>query len=245
MKNLTSAILTILCLSHPLVSAAVFEDGEVYKISGLSLTAPGDWAKQSFYLCHNEQIIQIYNYYGLFPEINVGDYLVASGTISLPKKGSEGRPRLKIKQKTDIIINRQLALSFPEFELSAIGKTPTCLVKTQGVVKGKTNSQLNLGATNTKIDIDLKEISEKDKYQVNDKVTVNGLLFKTADGYKIIPTASAYISREPGATSTKAIAPKSEPGANSLQSGYAPKKNLKYIGIFLTCWLIFIIIKKR
>lgn len=215
------------------------------RIRGQALSLPGQFGKQFFYFYHRGEVVQVYNYWQRFPDFKLFDYLEIKAIFSQ----IEHYPRLKTKEITDIItinqggnqINNELPVIRKQEDLEKQAKIS--LIKVTGKIEKIGKNNFKIKNDFAEFSIDLQHIFEfkVESLSPSDKVTIEGLLFKKTKELRLYPLRVEDIKIQKGSypttTSTLLAATKKED---------APSKKpfLKYLGLILTCALIFIIIRK-
>ncbi len=169
------------------------EIGSLVKLKGTVAVEPGLLGAQFFYIIGSPGL-QIYNYKKDFPNLKLGDYIEAAGELAL----AQGELRLKTKEKADIKITEHktppaaLAVSCDQASEEMIGQ----LIQISGEITDKKSTTLYLDDGNDEILIYIKQntgISTKN-LTAGQKVTVSGILSKTASGLRLLPRYQSDIA---------------------------------------------------
>jgi len=215
------------------------------RIRGRALSLPGQFGKQFFYLYHQGEVLQVYNYWQRFPEFQLSDYLEIKAVFSQ----TENCPRLKTKEITDIItvnqggdqINNELPVIHKQEDFKKQAKIS--LIKITGQIEKIGKNNFKIKNDFAEFLIDLQHISEFKVETLNpsDKATIEGLLFKKTKELRLYPLRAEDIKIQKDSSPTTTSAPLEAPKKEDAPS---KKPFLKYLGLILTCALIFIIIRK-
>lgn len=254
-KIITPLILIIISLSGPglAFSQTKIASGDKARLRGWAMSAPGQFASQYFYFFCQGEIFQIYNYWKKFPPISYGDYLEVNAIFS----SSANFRRFKTKEAEDIRIIKKSSdtkLPTPKIitshqELSE--SSDPAFIEISGQVI-KTNSKtLSLSLQGEEVIIDGKIVGpqEIEKISTDMEINVSGLLIKTSKQNKLYPLNSSNLKILSQAIKNINSLSQLENRQQTLNKNEVPiNKTLnkaKYLGVFLTCLLIFIIMRKR
>lgn len=230
--------------------ASLINDSQV-KISGYALSLPGQFAKQYFYLYHNQAVIQVYNYWKKFPDFKINDYLEINAVYSASSKIK----RFKTREASDIkIINSLITTPTPKPLDSVLLKLPDPnFINLEGKIKELKSSTIILNWQNQDITIDFKNIPDivLTSYTIDDELKIKGIIFNNSGNITLYPTVISDISViKTTPTSKTAMASLSQKNSSSTNviTGRETKSVFpwfKYAGLFLTCFIIFTIIRRR
>lgn len=232
----------------PLLSAQAavdIPDQSLVRIQGQALSRPGQFGKQFFYLYHQGEVVQIYNYWQRFPEISLGDYLEIRGVFSRLSNG----PRIKTKEISDIsTINKSEGKTDYQPEtiesLTDLEKqSKISLAKIRGSVSQIKGNIIKLKNDFHEFTVDMQNLPQFSSNSLanSSQLSISGLLFKKSESLRIYPlkTDDIRILSAPSGAATNT------PLINTEKSDNLDKKTiLKYLGLILTCLLIFTIIRK-
>lgn len=254
-RIIISLILTIISLSgpDPAFSQTEMASGNKARLRGWAISTPGQFASQYFYFFCQGEIFQIYNYWKKFPPISFGDYLEVNAVFS----SSTNFRRFKTREAEDIKIVKKASdtkLPSPKIiishqELSELG-SPAFIIISGQVIKANSKT-LSLSLQGEEIIIDSKIIGsqEIEKISTDMEINVSGLLIKTSTQSKLYPLNSSGLKILSQAIQSVNSLSESENkqqalNKNEVSKNKTPNKT-KYLGVFLTCLLIFIIMRKR
>ena len=162
-----------------------------FQLTGIVLSPPNTVGKRYFLLSNNKQqsrIIQIYNHYSDFPEIEAGDIIKATGNFS---KGKD-YIRIKTKSPQDIKINKSSLLISPlSFDLDNLYLNK--IYKLEAEINKINKNSLSVIYKNKEIKIDLSLLNNKNlKNEYTEKVKINivGILTKQSNeiNLKLLPS---------------------------------------------------------
>ncbi|MCF7820195.1 MAG: lamin tail domain-containing protein [Candidatus Pacebacteria bacterium] len=171
------------------------ESEEVFTLSGIVLTLPGQVSSQYFFLSQDRKqsrVVQIYSYNKVFPEIEVGETLKVSGRFS----SSSQLYRLKTSSLEDFYIDTKQSLEkiIPlEINNNLNEKNLGKIFSIKGkIIKVKKNS-LTVQTLNHKgdglVELELDTELLTENFLVNQILEAKGVLKNNSQGYifKLIP----------------------------------------------------------
>ncbi|MFA5175612.1 MAG: lamin tail domain-containing protein, partial [Patescibacteria group bacterium] len=173
-----------------LADARQLAKGKNVKIKGLVTSLPGTYGTQYFYLSDEDGGIQIFQQKKDFPELALGDYVEATGVVSL----ANGIKRVNIKNKDglDILsvsnpIEPNL-LSFSELDDSRLGS----LVKVSGEITEIKSSLMYIDDGEMELAVYFKKGAKIDKSEFTEGETVEvaGILEKSKDETQVWPRSN-------------------------------------------------------
>lgn len=234
----------IALLSLKTQAAIDIPDNSLVKIRGQALSRPGQFGKQFFYLYHQGEVIQIYNYWQRFPNIEIGDYLEIKASFSKLNTG----PRFKTKEISDIatitkgdnyIVNPNKINNQKDLD----GQAKISFVEINGLINkiNKNSFKITNNFSDFFVDLQYAPDFNLKTLTTNQQITVTGLLFKNSSDFKIYPLTNKglKILEAPTLKATQA------PPLTTQGVKTKPKTQvLKYLGLTLTCLLIFTIIRR-
>lgn len=164
------------------------------RLRGVALVKPGILGAQIFYI-GGENNLQVYNYKKDFPPIKPGDYLEVSGELG----EVDGEPRLKTKNAAAIkLLGEQAEPTAKELACADLAEEHLGrLVKLTGEVTKKMSATVYLDDNTEEALVYLKVASGltgKD-FSLGEKVSVTGILSKTASGFRLLPRGITDIAR--------------------------------------------------
>lgn len=227
--------------------------GDKARLRGWAMSEPGQFANQYFYFFCQGEIFQIYNYWKKFPPISYGDYLEINAVFS----SSSSFKRFKTKEAEDIqIIKTAAQTQIPSPQTISnhqdlIKLSSPTFIKISGSVIKVNSKTLSLSLQGEEIIIDNKITGTKaiEKISAGMEISVSGLLIQTGQQNKLYPltiSAIEIISQTIKTPNSVLEKKNKEPTLNKNEA--SSNKTLgkpRYLGVFLTCLLIFIIMKKR
>ncbi len=156
-------------------------------ISGIASVAPGILGKQVFYIQDGETGIQVYKYDAQFPDIQVGDEVILTGTLST----SRGQRRVKIGTNDPIGIlssgNVLNATSVPisDIDPGAVGS----LIQTEGIVLTSSGDKVIIEQNGIELMIRLAGGVDipSDVFERGSSVRVNGILTTYDGSLRLLP----------------------------------------------------------
>ncbi len=161
------------------------------KIKGVVIVEPGVLGQQIFYL----NGAQIYSYYKNFPELAIGDEILAQGVISQ----SRGERRIKIKTAKDItVLNRGLIVEpalLSGLELDRRGMVGR-LVQAEGTIIEKTGAKIFIkNGDDEEILVYFKETAGIDKSKISegDQAEITGVLSIYDNELRLLPRSDQDI----------------------------------------------------
>jgi|GEM_PF-2205166 hypothetical protein len=166
------------------------EKEDEFQITGTVLVAPGDLSTRYFLLTKDSeqsQVIQIYNHYSEFKDINPGDIITATGRFS----EAGGFYRIKTNTIDGVEILKSSFLSPPlNFDLNNLNLSKVYSLRAEVYTVNKNN--LSVVYDNRKINIDLSLLNEKGvdhNYVEGQEFEFIGLLLKSSDNLylKLLP----------------------------------------------------------
>ncbi|MFH1253645.1 MAG: lamin tail domain-containing protein [Candidatus Uhrbacteria bacterium] len=164
-------------------------------VEGVVAVKPGVLSSQIFYLLDGTSGMQIYKSDANFPEIEIGDRLEISGTIS----SNRGEPRIKIG-KDDTITVLEQNVPIATIDITVVEeKLAGQLVRTTGTVTEKSSGQLTIENEAGLVDIKVKDGTNIDLSEIKpgDKITVTGLVGQTETAFYLLPRSSEDIEKIP------------------------------------------------
>lgn len=175
--------------------------GSKVSVRGVVAALPGVLGSQYFYLASpaggQAAGIQVYSYKKDFPELKIGDYAEVSGELS---DSSAGR-RLKTASKEQIKFLEQRPSPEPHpIALIELEDYESGLVAVSGTVLEISGRNIIIADGDDEIKVyinsrmEFKDIGAK----AGDKISVAGIVGKTASGYRVMPRDLADIKVEPG-----------------------------------------------
>jgi len=248
-------LIIILSLGFSLNRAAAIslEAQETVKIQGFAVSLPGQFGQQFFYLYHNQELVQIYNYWKRFPDFNLNDYLEIVATFSDQTQWT----RFKTKESQDIKIIKSNPVG-PRINLidkpiqDYFSEQKAFLGRIKGVIKkiNPTNLELTYRQGSLKVDLKLLPKTGIANWQINDELEVSGIITKSESNPIITPRIPSdikvYKAKIENTTKTEITGSSTlNKSLTSNSSAIVKPTALKGLGLILTCWLIFIIIRKN
>jgi len=162
------------------------EVGSLVKVKGIVAVEPGVLGVQIFYIVGSPGM-QIYNYKKDFPILKVGDYIEVAGELAQ----TQGEFRIKTKEKNDInLIEHKdppvaLALKGDEISEENIGQ----LINITGEITDKKSASLYVDDGSDEVFVYIKQNANIDtkSLAVGQKISIAGILSKTAAGLRLLP----------------------------------------------------------
>lgn len=222
------------------------------RLSGFALSTPGQFGQQYFYLLTSGRVVQIYNYWKRFPAFKINDYLEISAQISR----SDKIIRFKTKEASDIIISQTDALlPRPKLndDLTSASETPR-FVSLKGNISSGQKNIFSLNYAGQEVKLDFKNVSDFSGHDLNPdtEVIVSGLLFSKNNEFTLFPRLASDLFISQAAPALIQSSKSANNSINKPSSSGPPNSNpkagfpgLKYLALILTCFLIFIIIRKH
>ncbi|MFA5134157.1 MAG: lamin tail domain-containing protein, partial [Patescibacteria group bacterium] len=170
-----------------LADARQLAKGKNVKIKGLVTSLPGTYGTQYFYLSDEDGGIQIFQQKKDFPELALGDYVEATGVVSL----ANGIKRVNIKNRDGLDIlsvsnpTEPNLLSFSELDDSRLGS----LVKVGGEITEIKSSLMYIDDGEMELAVYFKKGAKIDKseFAEGETVEVAGILEKSKDELQVWP----------------------------------------------------------
>lgn len=170
------------------------KDGTSITVTGIVTVLPGQLSTQYFYIQDETSGIQIYSYHKDFPELNVGDRVQITGTLS----EVSGERRIKINSATDIALISKSAPIDPEtVPISQIGENlEGRYVKIDGNITSTSGSTFYVsdGNNQIKIQIDSDTKIKKPKMKKGDSVEISGIVSQYKESYRILPIKQSDVT---------------------------------------------------
>ncbi|MEK7623368.1 MAG: lamin tail domain-containing protein, partial [Patescibacteria group bacterium] len=169
--------------------------GSFVEVSGTVAVLPGILGTQYFYIVEpNGGGIQVYMNKKDFPELAVGDTVTVSGEIS----EAYGEKRIKLKQRSDIVITGHGASLLPtgiaiaEINDAVLGG----LVTVRGEITQARSSYMYLDDGTDEIKVTAKQYANIDlgPYDEGAQISVTGVVTKIKDGWQLLPRSSEDIA---------------------------------------------------
>lgn len=162
------------------------------KISGQVLILPGAFGKQIMYLVGDDDVaMQIYFSKADWPELQLGDSLTVSGTIS----ETQGNRRILVSKNTDISVGDNAELPLPRQIISTdVNDSLGYFVATSGTLVEKHQTKFILADDSGEFTVFLKTGAQIDvsSFTVGDKVNVVGIVNMASDKtLQILPRQQA------------------------------------------------------
>jgi len=176
-------------------------------ITGVVLTLPGMFSTQYFLVKPNdsEMLFQIYSSKKLFPELKIGQEIIASGEISVIETGQ----RLKISVAEDIKILGESVLTEPAISTSEDIKQPPHprLVRIQGEITSKKSPRLIVTDDKGDIEVYLAKATGLSitQFAVGDKIIITGIAEMSGSSLRVMPRAEtdiSFLNKDTGPDST-------------------------------------------
>lgn len=173
---------------------ADLEKGEDLLVQGVVLNSP-DTDDRSLYLAgynfsqtNLEELVEIYSYYKNFPKLQVGQLVTIKGQLS----GVGYLPRIKIRNKEDIILNDVIIdlINPEEIFVEDVGDYLLgSYTMVRGTVVKKSGPNIYLSANNEE-DYLLRAYSKFSTKELDinkgDQISVQGILLESNDSFKLI-----------------------------------------------------------
>lgn len=234
-------------------STEVLPENAKVRLQGFALSLPGQFGQQFFYLYHNKKVIQIYNYWKKFPNFKINDYLEVTALTGASSKII----RFKTKEADDVkIIDKNslvspLPLASPP-DLNIWNLPGPTFITLKGEISQVKPTTFILSCSEKEVTVDPKNLASfnLNNFKVNDRLEISGLLFNKASTFKLYPRIIADIKKvslivKPvNSSGSESIIPVTNETKSRLDV-QTPGTLGKYFGLFLTCALIFIIIRKH
>lgn len=203
---------------QPAASVAPASAGSVaatVRVSGTVLVVPGVLGKQIFYVLTEAGGWQIYKYDASFPELSVGDSVVAGGTVT----ENRGERRLKVANGGSIVVLARGEPPVPEdrdiAELTTgdHGK----LVRVRGTVLARSGSTATIEDQGSRLAVRVADGTgiEPSAIASGASVTVTGILVATQSGMTLLPRDKGDLSFETDDSTSAAVAGVDAPDAEA------------------------------
>ena len=172
-----------------------FESGDLVRVKGTVAVLPGVLGSQYFYIVGSPGI-QIYNYKKDFPDLKIGDYIQASGELSV----INGEQRLKTKTIEDMqIIEHREEPTATECSCEKISQDLVgSLITVSGQVVDKKSSIIYLDDGTDEMIVYIKSSTGIDYKNIaeGEIIAVTGILGLAASGPRLMPRFSEDIVRK-------------------------------------------------
>jgi len=165
------------------------ENGIVVTVRGIVTVLPGVLSSQYFYIQDEVSGIQIYSYYKNFPDLQVGDEIELTGTLS----ETSGERRIKLDQVPAISLIKKSAPIEPEdLPIEQIDESKEGrYVHISGQVKETSGDTFYVQSRNSdsSVKVIIKESTgiNKPKMRRGDSVEISGIVSQYKDEYRILP----------------------------------------------------------
>jgi len=205
-------------------------NNEIFTTSGIAISAPGIFSKQSFYFLpeFGEPLYEIYNSKKLFPKLKAGDQLIVSGTYEEKETG----PRLKTKETEDIQIIGSEEILVPSLSTSAEIKLAPYprLALVEGEVVTKKSPRIYLADASGEIEIYLTtgtKLKTAD-FTIGDRLSIFGVLNMVNGVARLMPRSADDIRKiEPSDFSAASLTtPNSTTNTDIVNTPTTPRKKI-------------------
>jgi len=151
------------------------------KIDGVVNSEPNQIAKQYFYIEDETCGVQIYSYYGNFPDLKIGDRISVMGQLS-----DTNYLRVKVDSVSSITkIEQSVNFSVKKLDIKDINASYSgLLIMIEGRVSRLSGSIFYLSQNGSEVKIDVKEQTgfKRPNLEKNDFVRIQGILYQSSQG---------------------------------------------------------------
>jgi len=176
-----------------IAEARALKDDQQAKISGMVTVVPGAFASQYIYIQDETGGIQVYKHDGQFPELNVGDRISFTGTLST----SYGERRIRIASGSELDVAQAVATFIPELSLAEINESFVGqLVSTEGIVQSRASNKVILEDDGKELVIYLNTSPavSSEQFTYGSHVTITGILTSSNGELRIRPRSQDDIT---------------------------------------------------
>lgn len=176
-----------------------FEKGQPVSVKGVVVIPPGILSTQYFYLSDTVGV-QIYMSKKDFPALAVGDVVQVLGELS----ETQGQPRIKVKEKKDIIKLGKKEIEPLELAIAEVGEDESGkIITVQGEVTEKKSTYLYVDDGSGEIQVTIKKplAASMKNIKLGQQIELTGMVLPVQSEYHLIPRFASDI-RIPAPTST-------------------------------------------
>jgi len=170
------------------------EQGTQIKTQGVVSVLPNTFGKTTMYLAGSG--IQLYMYKADWPDLQIGDLVEVSGSLT----ESKGETRIKLAQQDDIkVLSQQPAPEPKQIQINEIGEnTEGYLVQFSGQLIEKSGSRFYFQDNTGEAEIYLKTNTKisKANYKEGDQLLVTGIVSQNNEDYQVLPRSEDDLKKE-------------------------------------------------
>lgn len=193
-----------------------FEKGQPVSVKGVVVIPPGVMSTQYFYISDTVGV-QVYMSKKDFPALAVGDLVQVLGELS----ETQGQPRIKVKEKKDIIKLGKREIESLELSIAEVGEDESGkIITVQGEVTEKKSTYLYVDDGSGEIQVTIKKplAAAVKNVKLGQRVEVTGMVLPVQAEFHLIPrfASDIVISASTSTPETAAAANTEEKSSNTL-----------------------------